>query len=68
MSGFYRLAAALALALELLIAGHVIDLPVLHNAGPLAATGAAFIVTFVANELIDVLAPMVRRWRWRNRK
>ena len=51
----YRFAAACALGLELLLAGHVIEWPLLHEGGPLAVTGAAFGAAFIFDETRETL-------------
>lgn len=59
----YRLAAALALALELLHAAHLLPTPLLQEAPPLALTGAMFISAFVLSEVAEVIGTARDKWR-----
>ncbi len=56
----YRFAAACALALELLLGLHVVDLPKVHEAGPLVVAGGAFIAAFILTETWETLRHVVR--------
>ena len=51
----YRFAAACALIVEVLTALHILNVPALHQPGPLFITGVLFIIAFVLTETWDCL-------------
>ena len=62
----YRFAAACAMALELLMAMSLVDLPKAHSAGPLAVAGGFFIGAFALTEAWECLGIgrfLKRIWR-----
>ena len=63
----YRFAAACSLIVELLSALHILNLPMLHQSGPLAVTGVFFILAFVMTEARDCLTHFWRSF-WRAKK
>lgn len=59
----YRLAAVSALSIELLNAGGLISVPMLHAAPPLSITGVHFIVVFIAIEAAETIGNIWRGTR-----
>jgi hypothetical protein len=65
----YRYAAACAAVVEVMLAAHLVSIPVLHEGGPLAVLGTCFLVAFFIDEtgagishLADWLRRVFHRW------